>query len=155
MGYRFPAFKYNHLLNWTIWKLTRQLKQNCGLRGGYLKRFNSLLAWNLENSNPNYYILTTSQRVEAGDRLSFGLTGTLSPVASSGVVTVSSTVLPTAVVEDRLTNNIDADKIEYFRQQIQVRPGFCFVSEYICRLGSFWADVPSSLCQPANLFRSF
>ncbi|MBD2752634.1 hypothetical protein [Spirosoma validum] len=72
--------------------------------------------WSFNNSNPNYYILTTSQSVSAGDRLSFGLTGTLSPGASSGVITVSSTVLPTSVVEARLNNNIDADKVEYFQQ---------------------------------------
>ncbi|MBD2757221.1 hypothetical protein [Spirosoma validum] len=72
--------------------------------------------WSLDNSNPNYYILTTSQSVAAGDRLSFGLTGQLSPGASSGIVTVSSTVLPATVVEARLNNNIDADKVEYFQQ---------------------------------------
>ncbi|MBD2755920.1 hypothetical protein [Spirosoma validum] len=72
--------------------------------------------WRLDNSNPNYYILTTSQSVAAGDRLSFGLTGQLSPGASSGVVTVSSTVLPATLVEARLNNNIDADKLEYFQQ---------------------------------------
>ncbi|MBD2753248.1 hypothetical protein [Spirosoma validum] len=72
--------------------------------------------WSLNNSNPNYYILTTSQSVAAGDKLSFGLNGSLSPGASSGVITISSTVLPTSVVEARLNNNIDADKVEYFQQ---------------------------------------
>lgn len=72
--------------------------------------------WSLDNSNPNYYILTPSQPVAAGDRLSFGLTGQLSPGASSGVVTVSSTVLPVTLLEASVSNNIDADKIDYFQQ---------------------------------------
>ncbi|MBD2755915.1 beta strand repeat-containing protein [Spirosoma validum] len=72
--------------------------------------------WSLDNSNLNYYILTTSQSIAAGDKLSFGLTGSLLPSASTGVVTVSATVLPTTVVEAKLNNNIDADKIEYFQQ---------------------------------------
>ncbi|MBD2757148.1 WD40 repeat domain-containing protein [Spirosoma validum] len=72
--------------------------------------------WNFDNSNFNYYILTTSENVAAGDKLSFGLTGQLSPGASSGIVTVSSTVLPATVVEARLNNTIDADKVEYFQQ---------------------------------------
>lgn len=73
--------------------------------------------WRFDNSNLNYYILTTSQPVAAGDRLSFGLNGSLSPGASTGVITVSSTVLPTnSLREARLNNNIDADKVEYFQQ---------------------------------------
>ena len=73
-------------------------------------------AWRFEDSDPDYYILTTSQSVAAGDQLSFGLVGSLSPGASSGVLTVSSTVLPTTVREAKLGNNIDADKVEYFQQ---------------------------------------
>ncbi|MBD2751929.1 choice-of-anchor Q domain-containing protein [Spirosoma validum] len=72
--------------------------------------------WSLDNSNPNYYILTTSQPILAGNKLSFGLTGSLNPGASSGIITVSATVLPSTVVEFRLNNNIDTDKIEYFQQ---------------------------------------
>lgn len=72
--------------------------------------------WSLNNTNPNYYILTTSQPVAAGNLLSFGLTGRLSPGASSGVLTVSSTLLASTVVEAKANNNIDADKVEYFQQ---------------------------------------
>ncbi|MBD2751289.1 hypothetical protein [Spirosoma validum] len=73
-------------------------------------------AWTFSTTNPNYYILTTTQSVPAGDRLSFGLTGTLSPGATAGVVSVSSIILPTTTTEAKLTNNSDSDKIEYFQQ---------------------------------------
>ncbi|MBD2757492.1 hypothetical protein [Spirosoma validum] len=73
-------------------------------------------AWSFTDTNANYYILTTRQLVAAGDVHSFGLMGSLSPGSSSGVLTVSSTVLPDTVVEAKATNNIDADKVEYFQQ---------------------------------------
>lgn len=71
--------------------------------------------WTLDNSNLSYYTLTTSQPVDAGDKLSFGFTGTLTPGATTGVVTVSSVVFGVAG-EVKANNNNDADKIDYFQQ---------------------------------------
>ena len=72
--------------------------------------------WRFSDSDPDYYILTTSQPIAPGDQLSFGLSGTLRAGASTGVLTVSATVLPNTLVEGRLNNNVDADKVEYFQQ---------------------------------------
>lgn len=73
-------------------------------------------AWSFNNSDPNYYVLSTSQRVQAGNRLSFGLTGMLNSGATNGVMSISSIVLSTNIKEAKLTNNSDSDKIEYFQQ---------------------------------------
>ncbi|MBD2754035.1 hypothetical protein [Spirosoma validum] len=72
--------------------------------------------WNFDASNPTYYVLTTTQAVAAGDKLSFGLDGLLTPNATAGVVTISSVILGGSGGEAKITNNIDADKIDYFPQ---------------------------------------
>ena len=72
--------------------------------------------WRFSDSDPDYYILTTSQPIDPGSQLSFGLSGTLRPGASTGVLTVSATVVAGTLVEGRLNNNVDADKVEYFQQ---------------------------------------
>lgn len=72
-------------------------------------------AWTLDTSDPGYYTLTTTQAVAAGDKLSFGLTGTLTPGSTTGSLTISSVVV-SSNSESKLTNNNDADKVEYFQQ---------------------------------------
>lgn len=71
--------------------------------------------WTFNGNDPNYYTLSTSQSVEAGNKLSFGLTGELNPAATSGVLAISATLLPTGIIEAQQTNNADADKIDYFQ----------------------------------------
>ncbi|MBD2756593.1 hypothetical protein [Spirosoma validum] len=73
-------------------------------------------AWQLNAPDANYYVLSTRYSVPAGDKLSFGLVGKLNPGATSGVLGISSIILPTTVREAKLTNNADADKIDYFQQ---------------------------------------
>ncbi|GAB4016648.1 hypothetical protein [Spirosoma koreense] len=73
-------------------------------------------AWTMSGPAGGYYTLTTSQPVAAGDVLSFGLAGTLTPGATTGVLTVSSTVLPIGFTEAAYDNNTDADKVDYFQQ---------------------------------------
>ncbi|MBD2752970.1 hypothetical protein [Spirosoma validum] len=74
-------------------------------------------AWTFDaNINPGYYTLTTTNVVAAGDKLSFGFTGTLTPGATTGVLTMSSVILGTSGGEVRVNNNVDADKIDYFQQ---------------------------------------
>ncbi|WP_223860183.1 ExeM/NucH family extracellular endonuclease [Spirosoma validum] len=67
-------------------------------------------------SDLGYYVLTTSQPVAAGDRLSFGLEGTLTPNTTTGSLTINSVVLGNSGGETKVNNNIDVDKIEYFQQ---------------------------------------
>lgn len=73
-------------------------------------------AWTFNGTDPYYYIISTSQGVAAGDKLSFGLLGTLSPGATSGALAISSILIPSGITETRQTNNADADKIDYFQQ---------------------------------------
>ncbi|MBD2752554.1 PQQ-dependent sugar dehydrogenase [Spirosoma validum] len=73
-------------------------------------------AWSFNASDPNYYVLSSSQSIVAGGRLSFGLIGTLSPSVTTGMIAVSCTLQPATMVENKLTNNIDVEKIEYFQQ---------------------------------------
>ncbi|MBD2753911.1 immunoglobulin domain-containing protein [Spirosoma validum] len=68
------------------------------------------------DSSPGYYTLTTSSVVGAGNRLSFGLSGTLSPGATTGVLTLSAVVMGASGGEVRVNNNVDADKIDYFNK---------------------------------------
>lgn len=72
--------------------------------------------WSFVSSDANYYVLTTTQPIAAGDKLSFGLSGTLSPGATTGTLTISATVLGSNTVDSKPTNNIDADKIDSFQQ---------------------------------------
>ncbi|MBD2751390.1 beta strand repeat-containing protein [Spirosoma validum] len=72
--------------------------------------------WQLNDSDPNYYVLTTTSVVPAGDRLSFGLTGSMTPNATSGSLSISSVVVSGSGGETNFLNNIDADRIDYFQQ---------------------------------------
>ncbi len=64
-------------------------------------------------SNANFYVFRSSQRLLGGGQLSVGMTGTLRAGATSGVLPIN-TVLLGSGGEVRLTNNSDADKLEYF-----------------------------------------
>lgn len=72
--------------------------------------------WQLSGPTNGYYVLKTSQPIPAGDKLSVGLRGTFTPGSSSGGLTVSGTLVGGSGGELRTTNNIDADKLDYFQQ---------------------------------------
>lgn len=72
--------------------------------------------WQLDNSDSNYYVLTTNSVIQAGDKLSFGLTGLLTPNATSGSLSISSVITAGSGGETNFLNNIDADRIDYFQQ---------------------------------------
>ena len=73
-------------------------------------------SWQVDNSNSSFYILTTNQSVPARGKLSFGFTGTLTPGATSGTLTLTSAIEAGSGGEIRSNNNADADKIDYFQQ---------------------------------------
>ncbi|GAB4021485.1 hypothetical protein [Spirosoma koreense] len=73
-------------------------------------------AWSFSGPVGGYYTLTTSQSMAAGDARSVGLSGTLTPGATTGVLTVSSTVIASGFTEAAYDNNTDADKADYFQQ---------------------------------------
>ncbi|WP_420147080.1 hypothetical protein [Spirosoma sp.] len=68
------------------------------------------------DSDEDYYVLTTNYSIAAGDVLSFGLTGSLTPGATSGNIVFSTVVGPGSGSEVYLLNNSDADKLEFFQQ---------------------------------------
>ncbi|WP_420146799.1 hypothetical protein [Spirosoma sp.] len=75
-------------------------------------------AWSFSALDPDYYVLTTEQVIDNGTMLSFGLTGLLSPGATSGILSISSMLVGGSGGESMSTiaNNVDADKIDYFQQ---------------------------------------
>ena len=74
-------------------------------------------SWSFDGtSDPDYYIFRTTAVIDASDQLSFGLSGTLTPGATSGTLTVSAVIVGGSGGEVRLINNNDADKIDYFQR---------------------------------------
>ena len=74
-------------------------------------------AWSFDDvSDDDYYVLTTNQVIAAGDLLAFGLSGTLTPGATSGTLTFTTVIGPGSGGEVLITNNTDADKIDFFQQ---------------------------------------
>ena len=72
--------------------------------------------WSLTGPIDGYYVLTTNQPIAAGDKLSVGLTGIFNPGGSSGSLTVSAVLMRNSGGEQRINNNTDADKLDYFQR---------------------------------------
>ncbi|UFH53027.1 Ig-like domain-containing protein [Spirosoma sp. KNUC1025] len=73
--------------------------------------------WSFDDtSDEDYYILTTNQSIAAGNVLSFGLTGTLTPGATTGTIVLTAVVEADSGGQVNLINNTDADRIQYFQQ---------------------------------------
>lgn len=72
-------------------------------------------SWGFDSSNDNFYILTTQGMTGQGHK-AFGLTGVLTPGNTKGSLTIASTIAGVSGGELKITNNSDADKIDYFKQ---------------------------------------
>ena len=72
--------------------------------------------WLFNDTDPDYYILTTSQPIAAGEQLSVGLQSGLNSNGTTGLLTVSATLVGGSGGEIKVTNNTDADKVEYFQR---------------------------------------
>ncbi|UFH56133.1 CshA/CshB family fibrillar adhesin-related protein [Spirosoma sp. KNUC1025] len=73
--------------------------------------------WSLDaDSDTDYYVLTSNSSVTAGGVLSFGMSGVLTPGATSGTLTMTATISEGSGGEAKISNNIDADKIDFFQQ---------------------------------------
>lgn len=70
-------------------------------------------SWTLNNSDPLYYILTTSQIIPASGSLSAGMSGIFNPGASRGQTVVSVLVYPESGGEIDDSDNADDDTILY------------------------------------------
>jgi hypothetical protein len=93
--------------------LTLSLTSSATLVGG---RPVTNSVWSLSGPTGGYYTLTTNQSIAAGKKLSVGLTGVVSPGSTKGSLTISGTLQGGSGSEQRITNNSDADKIDYFAQ---------------------------------------
>ena len=72
--------------------------------------------WTFDASNSGYYTFTTSTVIPGEGHKSFGLTGVLTPGNTQGTLTISTTIYPHSGGEVRIDNNVDADKIDYFKK---------------------------------------
>lgn len=71
--------------------------------------------WNLSGPSGGFYTLTSSQVIAAGDMLSFGLNGVLTPGATSGRLSLTAIIVGGSGGEVRINNNSAASAIDYFQ----------------------------------------
>ena len=67
-------------------------------------------------SNPNYYVLTTQATIDGQSALSVGLSGQFTPGVTQGQTSVNAVLVGGSGGEANVTNNSDADKLEYFER---------------------------------------
>jgi hypothetical protein len=73
--------------------------------------------WSFDGtSSSDAYILTTTQVIGAGGRLSVGLSSLLTPGITKGTISVTATLVGSSGGEVTLTNNTDADQLDYFNK---------------------------------------
>ena len=65
-------------------------------------------------SSPDFYLLTTNQEIEAGGKLSVGITGVYLPGKTKSTLTLGTTILGGSGGEVNITNNSDTDRIDFF-----------------------------------------
>ncbi len=73
-------------------------------------------AWSFSGPSGGFYTLTSNQVIGGGGVLSFGLSGSLSPGATTGALSISTVLVGGSGGETNTANNADADKIDYFQQ---------------------------------------
>ncbi|GAB4042033.1 hypothetical protein GCM10028774_52600 [Spirosoma jeollabukense] len=72
-------------------------------------------AWNFDDSDADFYVLTSKQIFPALGRMSFGLNGVISPGNTTGVFSIGS-VVAASMGELNISNNGDAEVIHYFNK---------------------------------------
>jgi hypothetical protein len=70
--------------------------------------------WLYDDTDPNYHIFTTTVVIEAGGFSTFGFAATFDPKATKGVYTITSQIISYSGGENRIDNNVDAEKLDYF-----------------------------------------
>lgn len=72
--------------------------------------------WNFDDTtSPSYYILTSTESIPAGDYLSFGLEGFMASKGTAGGLSISAVITGGSGGETNVSNNIDADRLDYFQ----------------------------------------
>ncbi|GAB4035543.1 hypothetical protein [Spirosoma jeollabukense] len=73
--------------------------------------------WSFDALSDNtFYILTNTQGLPGNSKSSFGLTGVNTPGNTKGSLTITASVAEVTGGEVKITNNTDADKIDYFKK---------------------------------------
>ena len=72
--------------------------------------------WSLDSSDPDVYVLRSSQVLRSGSQLSVGLVGSLGVGNTRGQLSVSAVLESGSGGEVRITNNTDAEKMDYFNK---------------------------------------
>ncbi|WP_143100897.1 Ig-like domain-containing protein [Spirosoma endophyticum] len=72
--------------------------------------------WTFDATNKDFYILTTNAGLVGGTKRVFGLTGVFTPGNTRGSIGISSLIVASSSGELNLTNNSDADSIDYFNK---------------------------------------
>ncbi|SFF21957.1 beta strand repeat-containing protein [Spirosoma endophyticum] len=73
--------------------------------------------WSFDGtSSSDAYILTTTQVIGAGSKLSVGLSSLLTPGTTRGTIGVTATLVGSSGGEVRMINNTDADTMDYFNK---------------------------------------
>jgi hypothetical protein len=81
------------------------------LVGGYTVN-NS--AWSYNSSDPNYHIFTTTNVIPAGSFSQFGIDAVFAPGYTIGSYSITSQITSWSGGENRINNNVDAEKLNYF-----------------------------------------
>jgi hypothetical protein len=73
-------------------------------------------SWSFDSTDGDFYILTTTAGITGKGHKSFGLTGVLTPGNTKGSLAITSTIAGVNGGELKITNNSDADKVDYFKK---------------------------------------
>jgi hypothetical protein len=70
--------------------------------------------WTFSDTDPDYYIFTTPAVIPAGLFSTFGFDAVFSPGNASGISTITAQIRSGSGGENRVNNNADSEKIDYF-----------------------------------------
>jgi hypothetical protein len=90
------------------------------LNGGYNPALTQLGSITLDNNvwtysqDPTYHIFTTTSSIAAGGFSYFGFNATWNAGQTKGIYTITSQIVSGSGGENRIDNNVDAEKLDYF-----------------------------------------
>jgi hypothetical protein len=70
--------------------------------------------WSYNGTNATYHIFTSNSVIPAGSYSKFGFTANWNAGATQGSYTITSQIDSWSGGEERIDNNVDAEKLDYF-----------------------------------------
>ena len=70
--------------------------------------------WTFDDTDPNFYVFTTDKVIPAGMFSAFGFDAIFTPGNTSGISTITAQIRSGSGGENRVNNNADSEKIDYF-----------------------------------------